>query len=479
MRRWVVAFVAVALAACGGGSADKAAGGSADGGASGGGGGSGPGAPAGYGGAGGSGTGAPGAGGMGGAGGTSGGGFGEGGGSFGAGGAGGAGGSFGGGGAGGGLAGPDAAVDAGVPDAEVPPDAEAPDAGVEKSEPRPQAGQLTAGEWRDLDHWDFWTRLLQPDAQTQAPSVFDSYVRGWGVDPHRRVPVQVVHEGRPQVDVPVELLDAQGRTLWTARTDVHGRAELFASLYGPGPDAASVRAGDDGPTLSLQGADLSAPLVLDAAADAPAPTLDLMFVIDTTGSMCDELAYLQAEVGDVVSRVQRQVAQLRVRIAFDFYRDEGDEYLVRPFPFRTDVDAALADLSAQACGGGGDFPEAVDAALDDAIGAHDWSDRARARLAFLVLDAPPHGEDAVVARVRAAAERAAARGVRLIPVAGSGVDKPTEAILRLLAIATGGTYVFLTDDSGIGGGHIAPTIGPYQVERLDDLLTRLVIAAVE
>ncbi|MBQ4165009.1 MAG: hypothetical protein IJD85_01645, partial [Oscillospiraceae bacterium] len=65
-------------------------------------------------------------------------------------------------------------------------------------------------------------------------------------------------------------------------------------------------------------------------------------------------------------------------------------------------------------------------------------------------------------------------GIRIIPVASSGIDKTTEYLLRTMAFRTGGTYTFLTDDSGIGGGHIEPTIGDYEVEKLNDLMVRVI-----
>jgi len=65
-------------------------------------------------------------------------------------------------------------------------------------------------------------------------------------------------------------------------------------------------------------------------------------------------------------------------------------------------------------------------------------------------------------------------GIKIIPIASSGVDKETEFLLRFLSLTSGGTYVFLTNDSGIGGSHIEPTIGDYQVEYLNDLLVRLI-----
>ena len=37
-----------------------------------------------------------------------------------------------------------------------------------------------------------------------------------------------------------------------------------------------------------------------------------------------------------------------------------------------------------------------------------------------------------------------------------------------------GFAVFLTDDSGVGGDHIEPSVGDFQVEPLNDLLVRLI-----
>ena len=65
-------------------------------------------------------------------------------------------------------------------------------------------------------------------------------------------------------------------------------------------------------------------------------------------------------------------------------------------------------------------------------------------------------------------------GIRIVPVVASGIDKSTEFLMRMTAIRTHGTYVFITDDSGIGGEHLEPTVGEYEVEFLSDLLVRLI-----
>ena len=137
------------------------------------------------------------------------------------------------------------------------------------------------------------------------------------------------------------------------------------------------------------------------------------------------------------------------------------------------------ELSYLQADGGGDFPEAVGPALDSAIFDHQWSDSAVSRLCFLVLDAPPHEDANTIGSMQVSLEAAAQKGIRVIPVAASGVDKSTELFLRMADILTGSTYVFLTNDSGIGGPHLEPTIGDYQVELLNALLTRLIVQSLQ
>lgn len=338
----------------------------------------------------------------------------------------------------------------------------------------PEPGQLTAGEWRDLDHWSFWLDLL-------AKPELAAFQDVWGFYTEQRFPVVVTADGVPLADASVLLLDAEEAPLWRARTDVHGEAELFAGLFGdPQPGPFSIRVDTSaGQTFADEAQPGERPIAISVDGVQPPDILDLMFVVDTTGSMSDELSYLQTELADVIERVRTKVGDaVELRLSVNFYRDEGDEYVVRAFPFTTDIDAALADLAAQVADGGGDLPEAVHSGLADAIDQHAWSESATARLCFLVLDAPPHEDPQVLGSVRDSVRAFAEKGVRLIPLAASGVDQPTEFMLRYYAISTGGTYVFLTDDSGIGGSHLEPTIGEYTVEHLNDLMVRLITAAL-
>lgn len=340
---------------------------------------------------------------------------------------------------------------------------------------KPQAGQLTAGEWNDLDHWDWWLKLMNRQKWSQYP-------HEWGFSTYEKLTVIAKSDNEPAVDAKVTVFDAQGDVVWTARTNNRGEAVLFARLFADNETqdgetySVKVVSGQYSGTEEDVQIPRSGPLTVELSSVQPRPDLlDVMFVVDTTGSMADELNYLEAELKNVVNRVKsHNDNELTVRLSSNFYRDEQDEYTVRSFPFTEDVDKVVDQIGRQEADGGGDYEEAVEKGLDDAINDHEWSEEARARLLFLVLDAPPHRTENIAAKIRKLSSQAAKQGIRIIPVASSGVDKNTEFLMRTLAIVTGGTYVFLTDHSGIGGSHIEATVGDYEVQFLNDALVDIV-----
>ena len=179
-------------------------------------------------------------------------------------------------------------------------------------------------------------------------------------------------------------------------------------------------------------------------------------------------------VVDIIGKAASVRPGTTMRTAALFYRDEGDEYLTRHSDFTKKLSETADFVNKQRADGGGDYPEAVHTALEKMLQNLSWNNRARTRLAFLVLDAPAHYETDVITSLQASVRTCARLGIRLIPVAASGVDKNTEFMLRFFAIATGGTYVFITNDSGVGLDHIAASVGDYKVEQLNDLIIRLI-----
>jgi hypothetical protein len=201
-------------------------------------------------------------------------------------------------------------------------------------------------------------------------------------------------------------------------------------------------------------------------------TLDVAMVIDTTGSMGDELHYLQTEFLALSQAIESTYPDSAQRWSLVVYRDLGDEYVTRWFDFRDSASDFRDKLAMQSAGGGGDFPESPDAALA-AMAQLGWrTDENTARVAFWVADAPHHDDKATA--MAAAIRAARSIDVHVYPVASSGINEFTELTMREAAQLTGGRYLFLTDDSGVGGAHKEPSIPCYFVTHLDDAILRMV-----
>ena len=202
--------------------------------------------------------------------------------------------------------------------------------------------------------------------------------------------------------------------------------------------------------------------------------LDLGFLVDATGSMGDEMAFLQSEVKDIVRRVRAVEPGLDIRISVVFYRDRGDAFITKSLPFTRSADEAVSFISGTTADGGGDYPEDMNAGLE-AMMRQRWSRDVSGsvpQMLFLLADAPPQQYAGQDYTYHEAIQDAAANGIAIYPVAASGVDKPTEFLFRAMAAMTGGKYVFLTDDSGVGNSHEEPDITGYTVEKLNDLMVR-------
>ena len=359
--------------------------------------------------------------------------------------------------------------------------------GENSGEGQTHAGQVTAGEWRDLDNWLFWSNLMTNPQADQEGSDYTIYSNLWGFYTNNRIAVRVTDEnGVPQRDVPVVLnlhnsvLDIAPTMAYKGRTDNKGEVNLWLGLT-------QLQENTDGLNLGLLvGNEGEKPVVIThwgeevqwnecvTSSFTPSKNIDIAFIVDATGSMSDEINFLKDDLLDIITKVANQHTDAAIRTAALFYRDEGDDYLTRVQDFTSDATATMAFIQQQEANGGGDFPEAVHTALEEGLQKLSWREDRSIRLVFMLLDAPPHQYDNVLASLHTTIPQYSQAGIRIIPVAASGIDKATEFFLRFTAIATDATYVFLTNDSGIGNEHIAATVGEYQVELLNDLIVRLI-----
>lgn len=334
----------------------------------------------------------------------------------------------------------------------------------------PSAGVLTAGEINDFSKWELWKDLASSDLK--------KWQEMWKITPTERYSVQVMsQDNRPVIDCNVSLIDKQNKTIWSAKTDNTGKAELWANIFGKEENNKfyiSVNYKNQIYTSNKLKKFTNGLNIIQIPALCQTPkTADIMFVVDATGSMGDEISYLKAEVNDIIVKTKKQYPQLGLRLGSVFYRDQGDEYVTRKSDFSDIINKTTDFINEQKAGGGGDYPEAVDQALDVAINQMQWSDSAVARIIFLVLDAPSHNKPENITNMQNMIKAAAKKGIKIIPITGSNMQKDCEYLMRCCALATNGKYVFLTDHSGVGDKHIKPSTDEYDVFILNTLIQQI------
>jgi Mg-chelatase subunit ChlD len=289
--------------------------------------------------------------------------------------------------------------------------------------------------------------------------------------------------GRPVPDARVRI-SAAGRELplW-ARTDAGGRTWLL-----PQPDS-TPGAGQRYEVQVSKGGASTRVLwqpgqkdVLQARLDMPTSgeraRLDLVFLVDATGSMGDEIDKLKRSMREVADQIARLPTRPDICFGLVTYRDRGDEYFVRGADLTNDLPAFQSVLERVSAGGGGDYPEALNEALHTAVHRISWRGEGTARLVVLVADAPPH-LDYPGPQYDQDLRAAQARGIKLLNVGASGLNPQGEFIFRQMAQFTGGRFVFLTyaqanKPASGPGRETLHDVRNYSVETLDKLLVRLV-----
>lgn len=124
-------------------------------------------------------------------------------------------------------------------------------------------------------------------------------------------------------------------------------------------------------------------------------TLDLVFMCDCTASMGEYIADAQENICSIAERVANGCecqSDVDVRFALVCYRDhppQDETYVTRVFPFTSNVACMKEYVDTMHAEGGGDGPEAVTAALDEALRLP-WRPAAT-KVGVLIADAPPHG----------------------------------------------------------------------------------------
>ena len=177
------------------------------------------------------------------------------------------------------------------------------------------------------------------------------------------------------------------------------------------------------------------------------PKVDVVFVLDTTGSMSGLIQTAKEKIWSIATTMASAQPTPEIRIGLVGYRDRGDQYVTRVIDLSSDLDSVYAELMDFEAGGGGDGPESVNKALDDAVNRMSWTQGGQAyRAVFLVGDAPPHMDYQDEVRYPEIVTAAKARGI-IINTVQCGSIPQTAAEWQQIAHLGRGTY-FQVEQAG-------------------------------
>jgi hypothetical protein len=205
--------------------------------------------------------------------------------------------------------------------------------------------------------------------------------------------------------------------------------------------------------------------------------LDIVFVFDTTGSMGEEIERLKTTIEIINLNLTSMAARPKVRFGMVLYKDTGDSYRTKVVPLTDDLYGFQRELNRVTAGGGGDYPEDLEAALADLFTSIDWNPDG-IRLAFIITDAPPQLR-ADTYTYADAVHDARELGVKIFSVGTGGLDSAGEYALRQIAQYTYGKYIFLTygesgeSEGGAPGSVSHHTGANYQTDKLEAIIIRL------
>src|SRR5262249_11773769 len=129
----------------------------------------------------------------------------------------------------------------------------------------------------------------------------------------------------------------------------------------------------------------------DAAKNAQKPQVEVVFCLDTTGSMGGLIDAAKQKIWSICNQIAGGKPTPQLKVGLVAFRDRGDDYVTKVFDLTEDLDAIHTHLMGFRAQGGGDLPESVNQALNEAVTKITWSKNKKTlKIIFLVGDAPPH-----------------------------------------------------------------------------------------
>jgi hypothetical protein len=298
--------------------------------------------------------------------------------------------------------------------------------------------------------------------------------------------------------IAIKVLDSDGRGVANAGVEARASGKLVASgkTYADGgfylypletglPEATDyvVEAKAQGRSASVKisrGGPRSVAIALSGPRVVPSPLpVDVLFVLDTSGSMGEEIERLRSTIEIISENITALKPKPALRFGMVLYRDKEDDYVTKVVPFTSDLGRFRKALDETSADGGGDEPEDLQSALRDAVAAMKWNADG-IRLGFIVTDASPHLDYDQAYTYAKTAREAKAKAIKLFSIGAGGLPLEGEYPLRQIAQYTQGKYIFLTygekgESEGGKEGSVSHHSGSnFTTDKLEAIVIRFV-----
>jgi Mg-chelatase subunit ChlD len=331
---------------------------------------------------------------------------------------------------------------------------------------------LKAGFADDNDQFNYFLNFLNKYGQV---------VEYYPIKIEERIQLKILDRNNkaiPNADVKIR---ANNKTYQTGRSYADGsffiyplQANIKANMF-----EADVKYQDQNKRIKInRNGSRLIELILDTNRESSQSIpVDLLFILDITGSMGEELERLKTSIEIINLNITALNIKPDVRYGMVCYRDQDDDFVTNLIPFTSDPQEFQKELNKLSAKGGGDDPEDLQSALKDALQKMDWNDSG-IRLGFIITDAAAHLDYDQKYTYVNASEDAKLKAIKFFAVGTGGLDIQGEYILRQISQYTYGKYIFLTygeegeSEGGKPGSVSHHTGSNFQTDKLEAIIIR-------
>lgn len=341
----------------------------------------------------------------------------------------------------------------------------------------PSESGLKAGYSDDNKQFNYFINFLEK-YKNQVESYYPINVK-------ERIIIKVIDDNKKPINnAIVSIYNTENKKIEEGKTLSDGSYMFFPSEYDNKYKEFKVRIDYQNQkkeiTISREGKRINEVVIIDKRETSSEIPLDIVFVLDTTGSMGEEIERLKTTIEIINLNITSFKPKPRVRFGMVLYKDRGDEYVTRIIPLTESLDEFKKELDMITAEGGGDTPEDLQEALKDLINSMKWNNKG-IKLGFIITDAPPHLDykDQKYTYVNAVKD-AKKMGIKIFSVGTGGLDITGEYILRQISQYTLGKYIFLTygerkeSEGGVQGAVSHHTGENFTTDKLESIIIGLV-----